>query len=79
MRPASVSDWPLAAPLEQLLAQLLFQSLELYGQGRRRHVQPLRCPAHAAFAGDDPEIAQVVVVEVRHGIVIQKRTIRFNL
>jgi hypothetical protein len=48
---------------QQRLAQRLFELGDLHADGLHRDAEPARRARHAAFPGDDPEVAQVVVVE----------------
>ena len=61
--------------LEQRMADLRLELLQLDGQRGLRKVQPLGGASEAALMGDRPEIAQVIVVQARHANVPQKRTI----
>ena len=67
-------DEPPADPLEQRMAHLALELLDLHRQGRLRQVQLLGGTRQAALVGDGPEVAQVVEVKVPH-IVLLKRTI----
>ena len=64
-----------ARALEQGMADLRLELLQLDGQRGLRKVQPLGGASEAALMGDRPEIAQVIVVQARHANVPQKRTI----
>ncbi|MCY1364430.1 hypothetical protein D9M69_512310 [compost metagenome] len=64
-----------AAPggLEQRVAQRLLQQAHLGADGLHRHAQPVGGVGHAAFLGRDPEVIQVLVVQVlAHGSVFKE-------
>ena len=42
--------------LEEIVAELLLELLDLHGQGRRGDVKRFRSPRQAAFMGDGPEV-----------------------
>lgn len=55
----------LAVPHEQLDPELAFERLEAHGEGRLRHVQMGRRPAHGAVVGDREETLQPTQVHSR--------------
>ena len=50
---------------QQRLAQGLLEQGDLRADGLHRHAKPPRRACYAALAGDDPEVAQVVVIQCR--------------
>ena len=63
---------PAPAPLEQRLAEPLLQQANLRGERGLRDVQPLRRPGQMPFVRDHLEIAQVMIIEIRHIININR-------
>ena len=53
---------------EQGAAQVALEQRELAADRLHGDAQPLGGARHAAFMGDDPEIVQVLVVEVGHKV-----------
>ena len=54
------------APLEERMAEPLFELLDLDGERRLRKVQPFGGARQVAVMGDGAEIAQVVIVHLAH-------------
>ena len=57
---------------EQLVPHRRLQPLQLGTDGRLSQQQAFGGPRHAAFAGDHPEIQQVVIVEPVHSPMLQE-------
>ena len=65
--PAGLGEHEVAPPAgEQLLAQDLFEPVDLAADRRMRQAQLLARPDDAALLGDHPEVEEVVVVEPLH-------------
>ena len=56
---------------EQRLAELSLEQGQLAADGLDRDPQPVCGAGDAAFLGDDPEVVQVLVVEVLHFIFVK--------
>ena len=76
--PASVSDERAAGAVEQRLAEVGLELLDLRRQCRRRHVQLAGCARQVAVLGDRPEVAQVVEVERGRHVARWSSIVRFR-
>jgi hypothetical protein len=61
------------APFKERMAELLLKSLELHGKRGRRDVQAARGPREPALIGGGPKIAQVMIVQERHVIILNRK------
>lgn len=57
--------------IEERMAEAFFQLFQLHAEGRWGEVELFRGAGEIEFAGDDAEVAQVMVVEEIHGVFMR--------